>query len=127
MASVPAAREGFTEPLVRTLKKSWKKNIESLNIFPADVHLELEKRLAEFMKCEEAVLYSYGFPTIASAIPAYAKRGDVIFCDKGVNFAIQKGLQASRSRVEFFEHNDMEDFERLLKIQADKDKHVSFL
>lgn len=31
------------------------------------------------MNCEEAILYSYGFATIASAIPAYSKRGDVIF------------------------------------------------
>ncbi|XGW09575.1 hypothetical protein V3C99_011675 [Haemonchus contortus] len=87
-----------------------------------DVHLELEADLARFMGCEEAVLYSYGFATIASAIPAYAKRGDVIFVDKGVNFAIQKGLQASRSRVEWFEHNDVDDLERLLKEQEIKDK-----
>ena len=45
----------------------------------ADVHLELEERLAKFMRTEEAVLYSYGFSTIASVIPAYSKRGDVIF------------------------------------------------
>jgi len=31
------------------------------------------------MRCEEAILYSYGFATIASAIPAYSKRGDIIF------------------------------------------------
>jgi len=45
----------------------------------ADVHLELEERLAKFMRTEEAILYSYGFSTIASVIPAYSKRGDVIF------------------------------------------------
>lgn len=45
----------------------------------ADVHLKLEDRLAQFMNCEEAIIYSYGFATIASAIPAYSKRGDVIF------------------------------------------------
>ena len=44
-----------------------------------DVHLALEEKLAEFMKTEEAILYSYGFATISSAIPAYSKRGDVIF------------------------------------------------
>lgn len=44
-----------------------------------DVHLELEDRMSKFMNCEEAILYSYGFATIASAIPAYSKRGDVIF------------------------------------------------
>ena len=45
----------------------------------ADVHLELEERLAKFMRTEESILYSYGFSTIASVIPAYSKRGDVIF------------------------------------------------
>jgi serine palmitoyltransferase len=44
-----------------------------------DVHLELEERLAKFMNQEEACLYSYAFSTVASSIPAYAKRGDVIF------------------------------------------------
>ncbi|CAP27344.1 Protein CBR-SPTL-1, partial [Caenorhabditis briggsae] len=88
-----------------------------------DVHLDLEKELAKFMGCEEAVLYSYGFATVSSAIPAYAKKGDVIFVDEGVNFAIQKGLQASRSRVEYFKHNDMEDLERLLLEQEQKDKN----
>jgi serine palmitoyltransferase len=44
-----------------------------------DVHLELEERLANFMDQEEAVVYSYAFSTIASAIPAYSKRTDVIF------------------------------------------------
>ncbi|CCD65324.1 Serine palmitoyltransferase 1 [Caenorhabditis elegans] len=87
-----------------------------------DVHLDLEKELAKFMGCEEAVLYSYGFATVSSAIPAYAKKGDVIFVDEGVNFAIQKGLQASRSRVEYFKHNDMEHLERLLLEQEQRDK-----
>ena len=44
-----------------------------------DVHLKLEEHLANFMGVEEAIIYSYGFATVASAIPAYSKRGDVIF------------------------------------------------
>lgn len=44
-----------------------------------DVHLDLEDRIAKFMGLEEAIVYSYGFSTVASAIPAYAKRGDIIF------------------------------------------------
>ncbi|XP_073848740.1 serine palmitoyltransferase subunit I [Musca autumnalis] len=86
-----------------------------------DVHLDLEERLAKFMEMEEALVYSYGFSTIASAIPAYSKRGDVIFVDEAVNFAIQKGLDASRSTIYFFKHNDMSDLERLLKEQAVRD------
>jgi serine palmitoyltransferase len=44
-----------------------------------DVHLFLEEELQKFMGVEEAIIYSYGFSTIASAIPAYSKRGDIIF------------------------------------------------
>uniref|UniRef100_A0A158Q7R6 Serine palmitoyltransferase 1 n=1 Tax=Elaeophora elaphi TaxID=1147741 RepID=A0A158Q7R6_9BILA len=87
-----------------------------------DVHIALEKQLADFLGCEEAVLYSYGFVTISSAIPSYAKKGDVIFADKGVNFAIQEGLKASRSRIEWFNHNDVSDLERLLMEQVEWDR-----
>ncbi|KAG8234438.1 hypothetical protein J437_LFUL014184, partial [Ladona fulva] len=44
-----------------------------------DVHLDLEEKLAKFVNMEEAVVYSYGFSTVASAIPAYSKRADIIF------------------------------------------------
>ena len=48
-------------------------------LFNLDVHLNLEKKIAEFLGTEEAILYSYGFSTVSSAIPAYSKRTDVIF------------------------------------------------
>ena len=44
--------------------------------------------------------------------------------DKGVSFAIQKGLVASRSRIMWFDHNDMDDLERLLLEQKEKDDKV---
>ncbi|XP_057403857.1 serine palmitoyltransferase 1-like [Balaenoptera acutorostrata] len=72
------------------------------------------------MKTEEAIIYSYGFATIASAIPAYSKRGDIV--DKAACFAIQKGLQASRSDIKLFNHNDMDDLQRLLKEQEIEDQ-----
>ncbi|XP_040272873.1 serine palmitoyltransferase 1 [Bufo bufo] len=89
-----------------------------------DVHLELEERLAKFMRTEEAIIYSYGFATIASAIPAYSKRGDIVFVDEAACFAIQKGLQASRSNIKYFRHNDMCDLERLLKEQEVEDQKI---
>lgn len=87
-----------------------------------DVHLDLEERLAKFMRTEEAIIYSYGFSTIASAIPAYSKRGDIVFVDSAAYFAIQKGLQASRSDIKLFKHNDVADLERLLKEQEIEDQ-----
>lgn len=63
-----------------------------------DCHLELEEKFAKFVGSEEAIIYSYGFSTIASVIPAYCKRGDVIFYDKGVALATQKG-ELARARI----------------------------
>lgn len=44
-----------------------------------DVHINLEEQIAKFTGREEAIVYSFGFATIASAIPAYSKRCDIIF------------------------------------------------
>lgn len=47
-------------------------------------------------------------------IPAFSKRGDIIVADRAVNYAIRKGIQISRSTVRWYEHNDLEDMERVL-------------
>ncbi|XP_063852350.1 serine palmitoyltransferase 1-like isoform X2 [Scylla paramamosain] len=86
-----------------------------------EVHLQLEEKLAQFFNSEAAILYAYGFSTSASAIPAYAKNGDIIFADEMVNFSLQRGLQASRSKVIYFRHNDLGHLEELLEAQERQD------
>lgn len=86
-----------------------------------DAHLELEKVLENFLGVEEVALYSYGFSTIASAIPAYAKRTDLIFADEGVSQAVREGLIASRSTLRFFRHNDIDHLESLMRNQEAED------
>lgn len=48
-----------------------------------------------------------------------------MFRDEAACFSIQKGLQASRSLIKYFKHNDMEDLERLLKEQELEDQKAS--
>ncbi|XP_027837996.1 serine palmitoyltransferase 1 isoform X1 [Aphis gossypii] len=79
-----------------------------------DIHIELEEKIAKFMEMEEAVIYSYGFSTVTSAIQAYVKSKDIVYVDEEVNFAIQKGLQASKAELVYFKHNCPEDLERLI-------------
>ena len=57
--------------------------------------------IADFLGIEASILYSQGFSTIPCVISAFAKRGDIIVADRGINFAIQnlKGLQIFRSTV----------------------------
>ncbi len=50
-------------------------------------------------------------------ILAYSKRNDILFVDEGIHYAIQKGIEASRSHVKWFRHNDIKDLERLLAEQ----------
>ena len=39
-----------------------------------------------------------------------------------MNFAIQKGLDASRSKIKYFRHNDTDHLKQLLELQAVEDK-----
>lgn len=78
-----ADQEGSMEPSVsilefRIIAAAWGAGFW-FSIQFTDVHLELESRLAKFMNSESAIVYSYGFTTIASAIAAYAKKNDVIY------------------------------------------------
>ena len=88
-----------------------------------DVHMNLENDIADFLGTEAAILYSQGFSTISSVIPAFCKRGDIIVADRAVNFAIQKGIQISRSTVRWFDHNDIGSLEEvLLSVEKERKK-----
>lgn len=74
------------------------------------------------MGSEEAIAYSDGPSTVSSAIPAFAKRGDVLLVDECVNEAIRSGVNLSRSTVHLFRHNDMDHLESLMKELEAADK-----
>ena len=86
-----------------------------------DVHMKLEEDLASFIGTEAAIIYAQSFAAVSSVIPAFAKRGDIIVADRGVNFAIHKGLQISRSQIKWYAHGDMNDLERVLQ-QVERDR-----
>lgn len=85
------------------------------DIIFVDVHMDLERGIADFLGTEAAILYSQGFSTISSVIPAFCKRGDIIVADRGVSFATQKGIQISRSTVRWYDHNDLKSLEEVLE------------
>ncbi|KAK2738558.1 serine palmitoyltransferase component [Myotisia sp. PD_48] len=88
-----------------------------------DVHMRVEADVASFLGTPACIIYSQAFSTVSSVIPAFSKRGDIIVADKGVNYAVRKGIQISRSTVRWYEHNDMDDLERvLIKITKEQAK-----
>jgi serine palmitoyltransferase len=80
-----------------------------------DVHMQLEQDIASFLGTEDAIIYSQSFSTISCVIPAFCKRGDILVVDRGVNFAIHKGIQISRSTVRWYDHNDLKSLEEVLE------------
>jgi serine palmitoyltransferase len=85
--------------------------------------MDLERDIAAFLGTEASILYSQAFATISSVIPAFCKRGDIIVLDRGVNFAIHKGAQLSRSTLRYYDHNDLKSLEEVLQaIDRDQKK-----
>jgi len=80
-----------------------------------DVHMKTEADIANYLGTESCLVYAHSFSTITSVIPAFCKRGDIIVADRGVNFPIRRGLEISRSVIRWYNHNDMQDLERVMQ------------
>ena len=80
-----------------------------------DLHVQLEKELAEFEKKDDCLCFSTGFSVNAGVIPAVVGRGDYITCDDRDHASIVDGRRLSFARQLHYKHNDMEDLENILK------------
>jgi serine palmitoyltransferase len=89
-----------------------------------DVHLDLEKEMANFCGTDDAILYSDGASTVTSTIAAFCKRGDVVVVDEGVYEPIRTGIKLSRANVKWYKHVDMDDLRKVLSSIAASDKKV---
>ena len=85
-----------------------------------DLHIELERRLAEFMHAEAAVLFSTGYMTNEGVIQAITSKGDYIFSDKDNHACIVAGTRVSLAETLRYRHNDLNHLRKLLeKTHAD--------
>ena len=79
-----------------------------------DLHLELEEKLARFVKKEDAIVFSTGFQTNLGVISCLVGKNDVVVIDRQVHACIVDGARLSYGKIHKFAHNDMDDFERVL-------------
>ena len=86
-----------------------------------DIHVHLEKELAEFVGKEEALVFSTGFQVNMGVIPALTGREDYVIFDELDHASIMTGKQLSYSHTLKFKHNDMESLEKVLS-RCDYDK-----
>ena len=76
--------------------------------------MKLEADIASFLGMPSCIIYAQAFSAASSVIPAFSKRGDIIVADRACNYSVKKGIQISRSSVRWYEHNNMEDLQRVL-------------
>jgi len=80
-----------------------------------DIHVELEEKLARFMRKEAALIFSTGFQVNLGVISALVSKDDVVVIDKMNHASIIDGCRLSYGEIKKFKHNDMNDLERVLK------------
>jgi 8-amino-7-oxononanoate synthase len=79
-----------------------------------DIHVELEERLAKFIKKEAVLTFSTGFQTNQGIISTLIGKGETVITDKMIHASIVDACRLSYGEVHTFKHNDMEDLERVL-------------
>ncbi|MDD6379663.1 MAG: aminotransferase class I/II-fold pyridoxal phosphate-dependent enzyme [Prevotella sp.] len=79
-----------------------------------DIHVQLEKELAEYEHKDDALCFSMGFAVNSGVIPAVVGRGDYIICDDRDHASIVDGRRLSFATSLHYKHNDMDDLERVL-------------
>jgi 8-amino-7-oxononanoate synthase len=90
-----------------------------------DIHLELERALAELVHKEAVLLYSTGFQVNLGVISALVGRGEYILADKSNHASIVAGCLLSPGKFLRFSHRDMAALEnRLQQIESDAGKLI---
>src|SRR5438093_11488027 len=79
-----------------------------------ELHVELEERLAKFMRKEAALVYSTGYLTNLGSVSALVDKGDVVILDKDAHACIVDGARLSYGAVKRFRQNEVRDLERVL-------------
>ena len=80
-----------------------------------DLHVQLEKELAEYIGKDETLCFSTGFFVNSGVLAVVVGRGDYIICDDRDHASIVDGRRLSFATQLHYKHNDMDDLERVLK------------
>jgi glycine C-acetyltransferase len=79
-----------------------------------EIHMELERRLAEFKKTEAVVVFQSGFAANAGSVAAILGKDDVVISDELNHASIIDGCRLSRASIKVFPHKDVEAARRIL-------------
>src|SRR5215203_2721070 len=85
-----------------------------------DLHLELEREIADWMGTEEALVFTTGHQTNVGTLGTILAPGDTVIADSGDHASILDGCLLSRAKLRPFRHNRLDKLEKMLD-RADED------
>ena len=80
-----------------------------------DIHMELERRLAEFKNTEAVVVFQSGFAANAGTVSAVLGKDDVVVSDELNHASIIDGCRLSRAAIKVFPHKDVDAARKILR------------
>ena len=79
------------------------------------IHMDLEKKIAQFKNVEACVVFQSGFTANAGTVSAILGKEDFIISDELNHASIIDGARLSRAKIKVFRHKDMAHAEELLE------------
>jgi len=89
-----------------------------------ELHVKLEKKMAEFKHVESAITFQSGFNANVGTIPALVGKEDVIFSDELNHASIIDGARLSKAKIIRYEHCNPEDLKRKLEAYRSQFPHA---
>jgi glycine C-acetyltransferase len=79
------------------------------------IHMQLERRLAEFKRVEAVVVFQSGFTANAGTVSAILAKDDVVISDELNHASIIDGCRLSRAAIKVFPHKDVDAARRIAR------------
>ncbi len=83
------------------------------------LHLELEREIAEWMRTDDAIVFTTGYQANVGVLSTILAPGDTVICDSGDHASIMDGVMMSRARLRPFRHNRLDKLAQMLERAAD--------
>jgi glycine C-acetyltransferase len=80
-----------------------------------EIHMELERRLAEFKQTEAVVVFQSGFTANAGTVSSILTKDDVVISDELNHASIIDGCRLSRADIKVFPHKDVAAARKVLE------------
>ena len=82
------------------------------------LHQELEREIADWMKAEDALVFTTGYQANVGALSTLLQPGDTVIVDSGDHASIMDGVAMSHARIRPFRHNRLKKLEEILERAA---------